>query len=218
MIGARDLARPKRPPRTPARSPYAVRALERNPAGSQLPKTKATVWNLHSDRWRGLTWHDEDDDVVWLLGVGWHESGSSDDAYVVLKGRDVDGTLFPTATDFEDAEPGDIDWFLTALATEAPNLMQRAKAAPNSEVREVIAEAVTAAVFVELVVIDDDEAGETWLSVQQPPEVPAGRVLPADWIMYVVAAVFQDVPLGELRWGGDFPRKGGAGPNEIVVH
>jgi hypothetical protein len=55
------------------------------------------VYNLHHRRWRALTWHEEEDDldVVWLLGVGWHEAGSKDDAYAVLKRRDQQGLLFP---------------------------------------------------------------------------------------------------------------------------
>ena len=54
---------------------------------TNLPVTAASVYNLHHGRWRALTWHDEDSDVVWLLGVGWHESGSRGDAYTTLKAR-----------------------------------------------------------------------------------------------------------------------------------
>lgn len=41
------------------------------------PVTAAPVYNRHHGRYRGLTWHDEDSDVIWLLGAAWHESGRS---------------------------------------------------------------------------------------------------------------------------------------------
>lgn len=71
---------------------------------TKLPVTSAPAYNLHHGRYRGLTWHDEDNDVVWLLGVGWHESGSRDDAYMVLKRRDEAGDLMPTEQDYLDLE------------------------------------------------------------------------------------------------------------------
>ncbi len=77
----------------PRRHIFVTAFVERrsqSPRGQELtnlPVTAASVYNLHHGRWRGLTWHDEDSDVVWLLGVGWHESGSRGDAYTTLKAR-----------------------------------------------------------------------------------------------------------------------------------
>jgi len=68
-----------------------------------------------------LTWHDEDSDVVCLLRVGWHESGSVDDAYAVLKARDQAGTLMPNEQDYQ----------------EAPALVDQARQTPGREVRGV---------------------------------------------------------------------------------
>src|SRR5215210_9012419 len=61
-----------------------------SPTGQEvtyLPVTKATTFNLHRGTARGLTWHHEDLDVVWLLGVAWHKTGNDSDAYDELKAR-----------------------------------------------------------------------------------------------------------------------------------
>lgn len=77
------------------------------PEATYLPATRVPVYNLHHGRWRALTWHEDehDLDVVWLLGVGWHESGSRNDVYAALKRRDERGTLFPDETDYANLEP-----------------------------------------------------------------------------------------------------------------
>jgi len=54
--------------------------------------TAASVYNLHHGRWRGLTWHDEDSDVVWLLGsVGTSRAAAATHTRQ-LKARDLAGT------------------------------------------------------------------------------------------------------------------------------
>src|SRR4051812_21774559 len=65
-----------------------VTKRRQSPIGQEvtyLPVTKATTYNLHRGTARGLTWHDEDLDVVWLLGVAWHSTGDDSDAYDELK-------------------------------------------------------------------------------------------------------------------------------------
>lgn len=182
-----------------------------------LPVTRQTVWNLHSGRWRGLTWHDTDDDVVWLLGVGWHESSSRDDAYAVLKRRDEAGELFPTVEDFEDAEPDDIEAFLEALRETAPALMALAKATPGKEIRGLVAATVNVALLVEVLVVESDKLEETWIAISLPPTPPPEFVLPPEWQTYLLAALLADAAFEDLEWGRDFPRPGGTAANEVVV-
>jgi hypothetical protein len=38
------------------------------------------VYTLHAGRWRGATWHDLDNNTVWLLAGRLHRSGAPDDA------------------------------------------------------------------------------------------------------------------------------------------
>ncbi len=183
-----------------------------------LPVTRQTVWNLHAGRWRGLTWHDTDDDVVWLLGVGWHESSSRDDAYEVLKRRDEAGELFPTVHDFQDAEPDDIEAFLEALRKTAPALLEQAQSTPGKEIRGVVGCSVVA-LLVEILGVDDDQMEETWIAMSMPPTPPPEFVLPPEWQMYLLAALLPDAAFEDLEslWDRSFPRSGGTAANEVVV-
>jgi hypothetical protein len=72
-----------------------------------LPATRVPVYNLHHGRWRALTWHEAEDDldVVWFLGAGWHEAGRKADAYAVLKRRDHQGLLLPTKPTMRTSSP-----------------------------------------------------------------------------------------------------------------
>jgi hypothetical protein len=188
-----------------------------NPEGSettQLPSTKAVVWNLHFERLRGLTWHDEEADVIWLLGVGYHESGSVGDAYAVLKGRDAAGELMPGYEDYSDLEPDPVP-FVERLAAEAPILMARARVHPGREVREILAATAEVGVQVEVVVVDDNSLEEIWISITQPPVATVD--LPPSWVVTIVAALLPEAQIDDLKWGGTFPRPGGTRSNEVVV-
>ena len=132
------------------------------PEATQLPKTRAVVYNLHVDRFRGLTWHQQEADIIWLLGVGHHESRSIDDAYAVLKRRDVSGTLMPTREDFRDLEATESEQldFLEQVSEQVPALFAAAHSAPESEVTELIAGRLVATVLVSRVSIDGEWCDE----------------------------------------------------------
>ncbi len=53
------------------------------------------VYTLHAGRWRGATWHDRENNVVWLLAGRLHRSGAADDAYPYFKDLDADGAAPP---------------------------------------------------------------------------------------------------------------------------
>jgi hypothetical protein len=188
-----------------------------------LPNTNAVVWNLHHGRHRGLTWHDEAADVVWLLGVGWHESGSRDDAYTILKERDAAGTLMPTEDDYLDLEasPEENFSFVTHVAEEAPALVAQAREQPGKEARGVIAGRLGVGVVVEVMILagEDEAVEEIWIGFEMPPH-EGDVVLPPQpqWIQIVVAAMLPyGASLDRVHYGGDFPRPGGSRANEIVL-
>src|SRR5680860_1673615 len=60
------------------------------------------VWVLaHQHRHRGGTWFDAENQVVWLLAYGRHESGSEEDFFPRCKALDEEDRLLPTAHDYE---------------------------------------------------------------------------------------------------------------------
>jgi len=203
-----------------------VERRAQDPKGQEwtnLPVTSAPAYNLHFGRYRGLTWHDEDNDVVWLLGVGWHESGSTDDAYAVLKARDEAGTLMPDEQDYLDLEMSldEARSFVAQVAEQAPALVARARGVPGQEVCGVIAGRLGVGVVVEVVVVpgDDDSLEEIWVGFEMPPHRGACDLPPQpEWVLAVLAAMVPvHISLLDLDFGGAFPRAEGTRPNEIVV-
>lgn len=203
-----------------------VERRQQSPIGQErtnLPVTAAPAYNLHFGRHRALTWHDEDADVVWLLGVGWHELGSLDDAYVVLKARDVAGTLMPVEQDYLDLQLSleEARSFVAQVGQDAPALVEQARQAPGTEVRGVIAGRLGVGVVIEVVVIpgEDESLEEIWVGFALPPIEGTTELPPQpEWIMTVLAAMVPvSVSAEALDYGGSFPRPGGSKPNEIVV-
>lgn len=203
-----------------------VEQRSQDPKGQEwtkLPVTSAPAYNLHHGRYRGLTWHDEDADVVWLLGVGWHESGSRDDAYSVLKRRDEAGDLMPTEQDYLDLEMTleASRSFVVLVSEQAPALIADARAKPGHEVRGVVAGRLGVGVQVEVVVIpgEDESLEEVWVGFEMPPLAGACELPPQpEWIQVVLAAMIPiETGLENIEFGGVFPRVGGSRANEIVV-
>lgn len=197
-----------------------------SPVGQEwtnLPVTRAPAYNLHHGRYRGLTWFDEESDVVWLLGVGWHESGSRVDAYRVLKRRDVAGSLMPTEVDYLDLELtlAEQRSFAAQLSEQGPALMVRAREAVGVEVRGVIAARLGVGVMVEVVVVsgDAERLEEVWIGFELPPLAGRCELPPQEeWIMLILAAMLPEYArVDDFEFGGSFPRPGGSRPNEIVV-
>jgi hypothetical protein len=189
---------------------------------TKLPVTKATVWNIHHGRFRGLTWHDVNSDVVWLLGVGWHETGSLDDAYVELKDWDSSGHLMPTIADYRDLELTEEDTleFVTEVSVQAPKLVGEARQQLGSEVQAVLAGRIKTSVLV-YDISEDEETEfleEIFVSFEMPP-IEGPCVMPShpEWIHVVLAAMLPDGELSRFAYGVTFPRIGGSRSNEIVV-
>lgn len=151
----------------------------------QLPVTRAVVFNLHQGRWRGLTWHDQDEEIVWLLGVGQHRSGDHDDAYTLLKQRDRTGTLFPDQDDYADLEPEPLT-FVHALAAAAPMMIAQALAEPGQPVASELAGILRVRILVQPIG-GTSHGAEIWIGFQMPPLRP--NALPPAW-QAVAAAAF----------------------------
>ncbi len=57
--------------------------------------------SLHASHYRGITWYDQQHDVVWLLAAHIHREGSHDDSYQVAIELERAGGLYPSAQDYE---------------------------------------------------------------------------------------------------------------------
>jgi len=202
-----------------------VEMRSQSPVGQEatkLPVTRATVWNIHLGRYRGLTWHDVNSDVVWLLGVGWHETDSLDDAYVQLKDRDLRNRLMPTVDDYRDLELTQDETldFVTQVSIQAPSLLETARLRPGEEIQGIIAERLKVSVLVYVVNGDQEleSLEDIFISFEMPP-IDGPCVLPTqpEWIQIVLAALLQEADLNRFVFGARFPRNEGSRDNEIVV-
>lgn len=89
-------------------------------------------FELKDDRLRGLTWFDADNEVVFLLFVGFHESGSRDDVYQrVLQVHRSKGVL-PTDEDRAELQQWRAGRYLRELRDVAgPELLKATVAEPG---------------------------------------------------------------------------------------
>jgi hypothetical protein len=172
-----------------------------------LPATRVPVHNLHHGRWRALTWHEKEDDldVVWLLGVGWHEAGSRDDAYAALKRRDQHGLLFPDETDYTNLEPDarTTQDFLNALAEISPKLVAQAREEPGMPVHGTLADILDVSVVVEQMGEGDEALEDLYVAFYLPPK--SQGVLPEEWQAVALGAFFPEADLASLTYGPPFP-------------
>jgi hypothetical protein len=187
-----------------------VTQRSQSPEGQEvtyLPATRVPVYNLHHGRWRALTWHEQADDldVVWLLGVGWHEAGSRADAYAVLKRRDEQALLFPDATDYANLEPDaqTTQDFLEALAETPRKLIARAREEPGTPVHATLAEVLDVSVVVEQVGEGDEALEDLYVAFYLPPK--AQGVLPPEWQAVALAGFFPEADPASLTYGPPFP-------------
>lgn len=177
----------------------------------QLPSSKATAFSLHAERWRGLTWHEEELDIVWLLGAGYHRSGDRGDVYAELKGRDAADELFPTEQDYLDLEPDPAN-YVEAVSRDAPRLMEEAAANLGAEVTGDLAGALDVSVLVREV----DGIREVWIAFSMPPKA---QVPPyPEWLLVALAALLPEADHADLQYGEAFPRPGGSKRGEQVVY
>lgn len=189
-----------------------VKSRSQSPQGqetTQLPKSKQVVYNLHAWRYRGLTWFDEEDDVCWLIGVGFHEFGSRSDAYVVLKERDKAGELLPTEEDYRSLYQwrrtlgaSALDDLIHLVAKEGPNMLSAALAAPGSRVGRILGDALEVDLVVEES-LDDDHIllREYSVTFVMPPVKPG--VLPSgkNWqLLLIFAFLPETADVSELEW------------------
>lgn len=94
--------------------------------------SKIVAWTLNSGDHRGVTWHDKDAGVVWLLASHFHRSGASDDAYPRFRRLDGERRLLPTEADYLNFEQSQAPTFARALLEAVPIYRSRARELPET--------------------------------------------------------------------------------------
>lgn len=164
------------------------------------------VWVLsRGNDHRGGTWHDEDEEVIWLLASGVHRSGQDDDFFPYCKQLDADDELLPTAADYSTLFRERDRWFVEALVIEAPLILQEARLSPGHEIRHLLGGDFASCISVE---IDQELEAEALYVAFDTRTVDFGRV------PVVLAAFHPDT----ADWGQtrELPSRAAAA-NEIVM-
>ncbi|MCA1706320.1 MAG: hypothetical protein LC808_24865 [Actinobacteria bacterium] len=162
--------------------------------------SRIEVYSLHAGRWRGATWHDRKNGVVWLLGAKMHRSGDRDDSYPYFKNLDAGRRLVPVQEDYEAffrfVEPT----FVRALETEAPLLLSKSSENPGETVRGTIGHTVDVRLRIEPL---DYELEIVVLEVGM--DLRAGGLRPpAEWLVLLLAAFFPwEGDLGDVQMAVD---------------
>lgn len=169
------------------------------PIEALLPKVVA--FSLHAGRYRGVTWHQESADIVWLLAARWHEQGSRQDAYNHFKRLQEAGRLVPTRTDVERIVAMRRPTFERALMEDVPGMRQEAIEHPS----EVHGHEVGGRVRVR-VVYENGESGILSVAISNrliPGEMP----LPPEWHVQLLAAFFPGIPLADVEYTDEIARQ-----------
>lgn len=115
------------------------------PAGGQRPLTVLR----HTNDWRGVTWLDDGERVVWLCACARHRSGQPDDAFPFFRSLQATGRIWPTNDDYEALAGDRGEQFAAFVLADAPRLLAMARKAPGTEQVLVIGrEPVTVVVHV----------------------------------------------------------------------
>lgn len=169
-----------------------------HPKGNEpfvLPKHGPIADKLRqTERWRGATLYDSEENVVWLLGFGFHTSGRPDDVYQVIEALDAADKLLPTDEDYElflEARESDLPGLLRENAEE---MLAEAREAPGTEVRRVIGGTFPISVVIEI----EGDMTATWLAISY--RLHRGDYEPPpEWEQFILAAFFPDRTVDELR-------------------
>lgn len=159
--------------------------------------SRIVAYSLHSADYRGITWHQENAGVVWLLAAGFHRSGKSDDAYPYFIRLDNEGRLLPTAEDVELLVAEQTKDLARHLLEQVPAMTQQVLANPGRLLVGILGGRIKIrAIF------EDDDSPMLSVAISQKLQ-PGNLRLPADWLMIVAAAFFPDGDPQNLSFAWD---------------
>jgi hypothetical protein len=159
------------------------------------------AYSLHAGRWRGLTWHDAESGIVWLLAGGLHRSGERDDSYPSFRRLDRDH-LLPSETDYERVFAREGPAFAECVADDVAGLLSRARDESESTVEGLLNQRIGMRVRFET---DGNYAVALCLALP-----PGSEIIPAEWLVIALAACFPEAHFDAILWerelaGADLP-------------
>jgi len=156
-------------------------------------RASIVAYSLHAGAYRGLTWHDERNGVVWLLAVRFHRSGHRDDSYPYFRALHRED-LLPSRDDYRRHFEAQTRTFAKALLDEPADLLRQARARAG----EICTGRVAERIDVRVAVMED----------RHPPPLvtvafglrlhPGTTEVPADWLVQLAAAFLPQTPFEQL--------------------
>lgn len=191
---------------------FVARRRDR-PTGQELIQTLAPslqAYSLHSGRYRGATWRQQDLAVVWLLAVALHrDDDPREDAYVHFGRLHARGRLLPDRNDMGRQLSRRSVSFANSLVGEVPALRARAVQRPGEVHQATVGGRVAVRLYC--------EAGDPpflYVAVSQRLR-PGALSLPPEWILQLMAAFFTDAALEELEVASELATDIALAPDEL---
>jgi hypothetical protein len=172
-----------------------IGSLGQEPIQSLLPEIIA--FSLHVGRQRGATWHHREPGIIWLLAVGYHREGDSNDAYAYFAALKAAGRLLPDKNDFLAYLRSQAPTLAQSLIQDVPDLVAAAKADPRQIQVGVIGERIRIRV-----VHEDSDPPMMTVAISQKLW-PGEMDVPADWQIRVAAAFLPETPVDQLSLAFD---------------
>lgn len=164
----------------------ALGVAGQEPIRSLLPEVVA--YSLHVGRNRGATWHHREPGVIWLLAVGYHREGATDDAYAYFERLKAAGQLLPDRDDMLAFVRAQAPTLARSLLTDVPPLVEVAREQPGTIQSGILGGRIRVRL-----VYEGGDPGMLSIAISQrlhPGEMP----VPADWLVRVAAAFLPDTP------------------------
>lgn len=176
-----------------------------SPVGTEktanLANSAGRLWNLHAGSYRGVTWHYESADVVWLCASGFHRSGDPEDIYRKVERLDAEDRLLPTEAEIDRFTHADYVDRLEYLRRSVKRLVRRAVETANIEFRESHTESLITAYHDEITV-EATRYGELYIGVAQQAATPG------DLMSQVLAVILgENANPEDILWRDSFPHR-----------
>lgn len=161
------------------------------PSNPQRPLTLLR----HGNDWRGLTWFDKSEKVVWLCACSWHRSGEPGDAFRIFDSLHHSEQVWPTDKDYEALTNDRGQQFAVFVLLDAPRVLAEARADPEIE-KQILVGLQPVSIVVQRV----ETLEETFVAV-------SGRKLMPQHFQLLLVSLFPESPLSDWQLVDHLPTR-----------